>query len=114
MWLRRKPSPTANKDKEPSRKAHVVGLVLWGIFMTKSEPAIQKSTTASITGLAPEAELPPLCRIEHLLKVVPIGRSTVWLWARQGRFPQPLKFAGITVWRRSDVMAWLEQVGGRI
>ena len=89
-------------------------LLLVGVFMTKSEPAIQKSTTPSIAGLAPEAELPPLCRIEHLLKVVPIARSTIWLWARQGRFPQPLKFAGITVWRRSDVMAWLEQVGGRI
>lgn len=89
-------------------------LLLVGVFMTNSEPAIQKSTTASIAGLAPEAELPPLCRIEHLLKVVPIGRSTIWLWARQGRFPQPLKFGAITVWRRSDVMAWLEQVGGRI
>jgi len=114
MWLRRKPSPTANKDKEPSRKAHVLLLLLVGVFMTKSEPAIQKSTTPSIAGLAPEAELPPLCRIEHVLKVVPIGRSTIWLWARQGRFPQPIKFGAITVWRRSDVMAWLEQVGGRI
>ena len=85
-----------------------------GFFMTKSEPAIQNTITASIARLAPEAELPPLCRIEHLLKVVPIGRSTIWLWARQGRFPQPLKFGAITVWRRSDVMAWLEQVGGQI
>ena len=37
-----------------------------------------------------ELNLPQLCRITHLLPIVPIGRSTIWLWVRQGRFPEPL------------------------
>ena len=56
----------------------------------------------------PETSLPPLCRISHVLTVVPIGRSTIWLWARQGRFPKPIKYLGITVWKRDDVLAWLK------
>jgi len=59
----------------------------------------------------PEALLPVLCRIEQVLKVVPIKRSTIWLWARQGRFPQPFKHGSITLWKRAEVLAWLDQVG---
>ena len=47
-----------------------------------------------------------------MLTVVPIGRSTVWLWARQGRFPKPFKFGAITVWKRDDIIAWLANLGG--
>lgn len=59
----------------------------------------------------PEECLPPLCRIQHVLTVVPIGRSTIWLWARQGRFPAPVKYGAITLWKRDDVLAWLKQAG---
>ena len=57
----------------------------------------------------PETSLPPLCRISHVLTVVPIARSTIWAWVRQGRFPAPLKYQGVTVWKRDDIMAWLAQ-----
>jgi prophage regulatory protein len=60
----------------------------------------------------PEASLPPLCRLEHVLTVVPIARSTVWLWVRQGRFPKPFKFGSITLWNRGDVLTWLKRAGG--
>ena len=59
-----------------------------------------------------EANLPPLCRIRHLLPVLPIARSTLWLWVRQGRFPQPLKFGAITLWRREDVLEWVSRTRG--
>ena len=57
--------------------------------------------------------LPPLCRITDLLPVVPIKRSTVWLWVRTGRFPAPIRPFGkfCTVWRREDVLAWLSKAG---
>ena len=59
-----------------------------------------------------EKNLPELCRITHLLPILPIGRSTIWLWVRQGRFPEPLKLgSGVTVWRRDDVLLWLRQAG---
>ena len=58
----------------------------------------------------PEALLPPFCRMGHLLTVVPIGRSTIWLWAKQGRFPKPFKYGAITLWKRDEVLEWLKQV----
>lgn len=102
-----KATPTSEQDKEPSRKAHVL-LLLLGVFMTKTE--ISKTDDQRVEpGSHPEASLPPLCRIQHVLTVVPIGRSTVWLWARQGRFPAPFRVGGITVWNRDEVLAWLKQ-----
>lgn len=60
-----------------------------------------------------EVNLPPLCRIADLLPVVPIKRSTVWLWVRTGRFPAPIRPFGkfCTVWRREDILAWLSKAG---
>ncbi len=59
-----------------------------------------------------EINLPQLCRIAHLLPILPIGRSTIWLWVRQGRFPEPIKLgSGVTVWRRDEVLLWLRQAG---
>jgi len=59
----------------------------------------------------PKSTLPSLCRISHVLTVVPIGRSTIWLWAKQGRFPKPFKFGAITLWKRDEVLEWLQKVG---
>lgn len=56
--------------------------------------------------------LPPLVRINEILPVVPIKRATVWLWVRQGRFPQPVKRGGFTWWRRDDICAWLQELEG--
>jgi predicted DNA-binding transcriptional regulator AlpA len=50
--------------------------------------------------------------LRQVLAVVPIKRATVWLWVRQGRFPAPTKYGAITLWKRDDVLAWLEQAGG--
>lgn len=78
--------------------------------ITSSPEKYQAQAGGPETG--PEGALPPLCRISHVLTVVPIGRSTVWLWARQGRFPKPFKFGAITVWKRDDIIAWLANLGG--
>lgn len=48
-------------------------------------------------------------RIDQVLALVPIARSTLWLWCRTNRFPRPVKLSErTTTWRRSDVVAWLE------
>ena len=101
----------AKQDKEPSRKAHVC-LFCLGVIMGNTKTSSKNWLAIAGTEPHPEALLPPLCRIEHVLTVVPIGRSTVWLWARQGRFPQPFKFGSITLWKREDVLAWLRRTGG--
>jgi predicted DNA-binding transcriptional regulator AlpA len=61
----------------------------------------------------PEASLPPLCRTKLVLSVVPCARSTLWLWVRQGRFPKPIKYGGMTLWKRDDLLAWIAKAGGQ-
>ena len=42
-----------------------------------------------------------------------IGRSTVWLWCKQGKLPQPIKLNGTrTRWRLTDIAEWEKQQGG--
>ena len=52
-------------------------------------------------------------RLPQVLSIVPIGRSTLWLWVKEGRFPKPKKLGpAITVWHASQVAAWMDAVGG--
>jgi predicted DNA-binding transcriptional regulator AlpA len=40
-----------------------------------------------------------------------IHRVTLWRWAREGKFPAPVKLStGSTRWRESDVKAWQESI----
>lgn len=41
--------------------------------------------------------------------VLPISRSTLWRWVREGRFPRPTRLSpGVSAWRVSDVLNWNE------
>lgn len=36
-----------------------------------------------------------------------VSRPTIWRWARNGKFPKPIKLgAGSTRWRSADLEAW--------
>ncbi len=40
-----------------------------------------------------------------------IGQSTVWVWAREGKIPQPVKISRRCVrWRMSDLQEWEEKL----
>lgn len=42
--------------------------------------------------------------------LLPIGKSTLWRMVKDGKFPKPIKLSSnITAWKKSDVLAWLEQ-----
>ena len=44
-------------------------------------------------------------RLNQILKILPIGRSTWWQGVKDGRFPQPLKLSErITVWDEDEVL----------
>lgn len=52
-------------------------------------------------------------RINEVLNFVPIGKSTLWAWVRQGRFPKPVKLSQtITAWKAEDIRAYLENPAG--
>ncbi len=43
-------------------------------------------------------------RLETVLAVIPVGRSTWWKGVREGRFPQPVKLGPrTTAWRVEDI-----------
>ncbi|WP_249409139.1 helix-turn-helix domain-containing protein [Acinetobacter sp. NRRL B-65365] len=47
-----------------------------------------------------------------MLPHLPIKRSTVWKWVKDGRFPVPVKIHTLTRWRCVDIHAWLDQYAG--
>nr|WP_275665116.1 AlpA family phage regulatory protein [Acinetobacter pittii] len=47
-----------------------------------------------------------------MLPHLPIKRSTVWKWAKDGRFPVPVKIHTLTRWRCEVIHSWLNQYGG--
>jgi prophage regulatory protein len=52
-------------------------------------------------------------REKQVRKLIPVAHSTLWAWVRAGKFPAPLKLSDrITVWRNSDVQAFIKQNGG--
>lgn len=43
--------------------------------------------------------------------MIGVSDKTIWLWAKQGEFPKPIKLGSVTVWRLSDVQAWMASKG---
>jgi len=40
--------------------------------------------------------------------LIGVSDKTIWLWVKRGEFPAPIKLSdGITVWRLSEVQAWM-------
>ena len=55
---------------------------------------------------------PMLLRDAQVANLLGIHRTTVWRRVREGKFPAPIKWDGITVWRRKDVEAFIESLAG--
>lgn len=48
-------------------------------------------------------------RINDVMKMTGIAKSTIWLWVRENRFPQPIKLSPrITVWEEEKVSSWMK------
>ena len=53
-----------------------------------------------------------LLRINQVLAIVPISRSSWWEGCRTGRYPKPIKLSPrTTVWRAEDIAAIMESLG---
>lgn len=52
-----------------------------------------------------------LVRINDVLKIVPVGRTTWLTGCKTGRFPAPVHpTPGTTAWRMSEINAYLESL----
>ncbi len=51
-----------------------------------------------------------LLRVAEVAGTLGIARSTVWLWAKQGRLPKPFKLTpSTTVWKHSEIQDFIRQ-----
>lgn len=49
-------------------------------------------------------------RIDTILKLFPIGKSTWWAGVKSGKFPTPIKLsARVTAWKAEDIKHLIEQ-----
>jgi len=50
-----------------------------------------------------------LLRVKDVVKKTSIGKSTIWVWVKEEKFPEPIKLSDrISVWKESDIDAWME------
>jgi prophage regulatory protein len=50
-------------------------------------------------------------RLSQILPYLPIAKTTVEKWVKQGKFPAPVKLsATVTAWRNADIHAWLNSL----
>lgn len=53
-------------------------------------------------------------RLPAILELIPIGKSTLWLWVKQGKFPKPFKLGQrTTAWRVEDVNLFISSFNKR-
>ena len=50
-------------------------------------------------------------RINELMSITGLAKSTVWLWVKQGRLPAGRKLSPrVTVWLESEITAYIAKV----
>lgn len=53
-----------------------------------------------------------LLRLPQVLELIPISKSTLWNWTKQGKFPAPVRLSRrTTCWKESDVQKFIEEGG---
>lgn len=53
-----------------------------------------------------EEGIDPLLRLNEVLEIIPVGKSTWWAGVKTGRYPAPVHHLGprITAWTRSSII----------
>ena len=77
---------------------------------------MDENTTAvpSVDATAARTSSGGFLRLEGVLKVFPVSKSTWWAGVKSGRYPRPLKLSKRTsAWRESDIFALCESIATR-
>ena len=49
-------------------------------------------------------------RINEVVEMLSVGKSTVWAWVKESKFPRPIKLSEyVTVWKLSDIEEWVQK-----
>ncbi|MBO1567073.1 helix-turn-helix transcriptional regulator [Yersinia pseudotuberculosis] len=55
-----------------------------------------------------------LLRINDVLNIVPMGKSTFYAWMQAGKAPQPVRFGSrCSMWRYTDIMKFIEEYANK-
>jgi len=53
-----------------------------------------------------------LIRLPQVAELLGVSKSTVWMYAREGKLPKATKLSPrVSVWKLSDIMALIEKAG---
>jgi len=48
-------------------------------------------------------------RINEVVGMLSVGKSTVWAWVKESKIPKPIKLSEyVTVWKLSDIEEWAQ------
>ncbi len=48
-------------------------------------------------------------RITQVIQKIGVGKSTIWLWSKEGKFPKPIKISTkVTVWEEEKIDEWIQ------
>lgn len=106
------------------RKRVIINQLLWVMTMTTQKQSATNANTLPPAFIIPAPTLQPTntpppnaislpldgySRASQLIPFLPIGLSTLWKWAKNGRFPAPVKLSNtVTAWRNQDVHQWFK------
>lgn len=50
-------------------------------------------------------------RVKDVAEMLSIGKSTIWLYVKTGKFPKPIKLSpGVTVWKLSEIEQFMSSL----
>lgn len=61
-------------------------------------------TTNEIQHPTPPPDPNRLIRLSEILQILPIKKSTWWLWVKQSKAPAPIHLGRCTAWKYADVV----------
>ena len=48
-------------------------------------------------------------RITQVIQKIGVGKSTIWLWSKEGKFPKLIKISTkVTVWEEEKIDEWIQ------
>ncbi len=52
-----------------------------------------------------------LARLPKVTEFLGVGKSTLWGWVKNDKFPQPVRIGRVTAWRATEVRRFVEEGG---
>jgi len=70
---------------------------------------MQSSVKCASCGSEVPVAAPSLITVDEVAAMLQVSQRTVYRFSDIGRIPRPIKLGGSVRWRRSDILAWIEE-----